>query len=67
MPIKNSDGASATADAENKHARKADEADQPKYEVSTTTVIDQPKVDWVPLAWAPCRYNSDGYIRSPKK
>ena len=59
--------ASTSADAKTKHARKADEADQPKRAVSLTAVIHEPKVDWVPLAWAPLRYTSHGYIRSAEK
>jgi len=59
--------ASASAGAETKHARKADVADRPKHAAAAPIVIHEPRVDWVPLAWAPLRYNSHGYIRSAEK
>ena len=64
MLKKNADATSASANAQTERARKAGEADQPKHAVLPTAAINEPKVDWVPLAWAPLRYNSYGYIRS---
>jgi hypothetical protein len=67
MLTKNSDAASADANAKTKHTRKADEDDKTKNAVSLTAVAHEPKADWVPLVSAPLRYSSLGYIRSVEK
>jgi hypothetical protein len=55
--------ASANPDAKTKHARKSEVGDHAKYAATPPAIIDDPKAEWVPLACAPFRYNSCGYIR----
>ena len=67
MLTRSTDSASTSADAKNKQTHKADAADQPRHAATQTAAIFEPKGDWVPLASAPFRYNSRGYIRSAEK
>jgi hypothetical protein len=59
--------ASANPDAKTKHARKSEVGDHAKYAATPPAIIDDPKAEWVPLACAPFRYNSCGYIRFAEK
>jgi hypothetical protein len=63
MLTKNRNVPSASADATTKSARREDVADR-QERTSPIAVIHEPKVDWVPLAWAPFRYNPYGYFHS---